>query len=112
MTSSHLQNVDLSQSLAQDEYEQLLQDRQKAFLELRLQLGGQIGGSLGPPLLILFEGWDAGGKGGVHQAPGGTPGPASLYGSPIRRPQHPGEAAPLPVALLAGDTRSWRHVHL
>ena len=64
MTSSHLQNVDLSQSLAQDEYEQLLQDRQKAFLELRLQLGGQIGGSLGPPLLILFEGWDAGGKGG------------------------------------------------
>ena len=64
MTLSHLQNVDLSQSLAQDEYEQLLQDRQKAFLELRLQLGGQIGGSLGPPLLILFEGWDAGGKGG------------------------------------------------
>ena len=31
---------------------------------MRLRLGGQIGGKMGPPLLILFEGWDAAGKGG------------------------------------------------
>jgi len=31
-----------------------------------LALGGQIGdGTVGPPLLVLFEGWDASGKGGA-----------------------------------------------
>ena len=37
-------------------------------LTLRLQLAGLIGtdeGRLGPPLLVLFEGWDASGKGGA-----------------------------------------------
>lgn len=38
---------------------------QRRLLALRLQLGGLIGdGRLGPPLCILFEGWDASGKGG------------------------------------------------
>ncbi len=64
MALSILKNVDLSAALKRTEYEQLLTDRQKRFLELRLRLGGQIGGDLGPPLLILFEGWDAAGKGG------------------------------------------------
>jgi polyphosphate kinase 2 (PPK2 family) len=35
-------------------------------VELRLQLGGLLGdGSLGPALCVLFEGWDASGKGGA-----------------------------------------------
>ena len=35
-------------------------------LTLRLQLAGLIGDRrLGPPLLVLFEGWDASGKGGA-----------------------------------------------
>jgi AMP-polyphosphate phosphotransferase len=34
-------------------------------VHLRLLLGGQIGkGEIGPPLLVLFEGWDASGQGG------------------------------------------------
>lgn len=64
MTTSILQHVDLSHALRRKEYEQLLQQRQKEFLALRLRLGGQHGDPLGPPLLILFEGWDAAGKGG------------------------------------------------
>src|SRR5690242_14668623 len=35
-------------------------------LELRLILGGLLGdGRLGPPVCVLFEGWDASGKGGA-----------------------------------------------
>ena len=39
---------------------------QRRLTALRLQAGGQIGGrKLGPPLAVLFEGWDASGKGGA-----------------------------------------------
>jgi AMP-polyphosphate phosphotransferase len=35
-------------------------------VHLRLLLGGQVGpGVLGPPLCVVFEGWDASGKGGA-----------------------------------------------
>ena len=64
MELSILNHVDLSQRLKRKEYEELLEARQQKFLALRLRLGGQIGGKIGPPLLILFEGWDAAGKGG------------------------------------------------
>ncbi len=64
MTPSPLNNVDLSQSLGRKAYEKRLVPLQERFLALRLQLGGQVGNTLGPPLLILFEGWDAAGKGG------------------------------------------------
>ena len=64
MTSSLLNNVDLSQTLDRQAYARLLVRLQERFLALRLQLGGQVGNSLGPALLILFEGWDAAGKGG------------------------------------------------
>src|SRR5207253_9767101 len=41
-------------------------DAQRRLLALRLQLGGLIAGpELGPPLCVLFEGWDASGKGGI-----------------------------------------------
>ncbi len=43
-----------------------LQAAQRRLLALRLQCGGLIGdGTLGPPLCVLFEGWDASGKGGA-----------------------------------------------
>src|SRR3984885_15556929 len=40
---------------------------QDRLLQLRLTLGGQIGDKpqLGPPVCVLFEGWDASGKGGA-----------------------------------------------
>jgi polyphosphate kinase 2 (PPK2 family) len=38
---------------------------QERLVRLRLTLGGQLGGPLGPPLCVLLEGWDASGKGGV-----------------------------------------------
>ncbi len=44
----------------------LLAEAQARLLDLRLTLGGQIGeGRLGPPLCVVFEGWDASGKGGA-----------------------------------------------
>ncbi|MDE3131497.1 MAG: UDP-galactose-lipid carrier transferase [Acidobacteriota bacterium] len=61
-----LENVDLSLKLSRDEGLARLEQAQKRLLALRLQCGGLLGdGSLGPPLLILFEGWDASGKGGA-----------------------------------------------
>jgi polyphosphate kinase 2 (PPK2 family) len=61
-----LDDVDLSLKLSKHEGAERLEQAQKRLLALRLQCGGLIGeGRLGPPLLILFEGWDASGKGGA-----------------------------------------------
>ena len=61
-----LDEVDLSQKLGRKEYEERLAAAQDRLEALRLQLGGLIGdGRLGPPVLALFEGWDASGKGGA-----------------------------------------------
>src|SRR6476620_3501880 len=39
---------------------------QRQLLALRLQLGGKLGDErIGPPVCVLFEGWDASGKGGA-----------------------------------------------
>jgi polyphosphate kinase 2 (PPK2 family) len=43
-----------------------LEKAQERLLKLRLILGGQIEGQdIGPPLCVVFEGWDASGKGGA-----------------------------------------------
>jgi polyphosphate kinase 2 (PPK2 family) len=61
-----LDEVDLSHKLKRKEYEERLADAQDRLEALRLQLGGLIGdGRLGPPVCMLFEGWDASGKGGA-----------------------------------------------
>lgn len=61
-----LNDVDLSLKLSDKEAAERLVSAQKRLLALRLQCGGLIGGGkLGPPLLVLFEGWDASGKGGA-----------------------------------------------
>jgi polyphosphate kinase 2 (PPK2 family) len=61
-----LDELDLSQSLSRKEEERQVEAAQRRLLQLRLTLGGQIGdGRLGPPVCVLFEGWDASGKGGA-----------------------------------------------
>ncbi|HEV7773568.1 MAG TPA: UDP-galactose-lipid carrier transferase [Conexibacter sp.] len=63
-----LAEVDLTQSLGREEAEARLLAAQRRMLTLRLQLAGLIGSEdrpFGPPLLVLFEGWDASGKGGA-----------------------------------------------
>ena len=61
-----LADVDLAHKLGSGESLPRIQAAQKRLLALRLQLGGLIGeGQVGPPLCVLFEGWDAAGKGGA-----------------------------------------------
>jgi polyphosphate kinase 2 (PPK2 family) len=63
---SRLADVDLTAALGKKEAKKQLAAAQERLTHLRLLLGGQIGpGELGPPLLVLFEGWDASGKGGA-----------------------------------------------
>ena len=61
-----LDELDLSAKLAREEYEERLYAAQRKLLALRLQLGGLLEGSaLGPGVLVVMEGSDAGGKGGA-----------------------------------------------
>jgi polyphosphate kinase 2 (PPK2 family) len=61
-----LDEVDLSKKLSKEEGEVRLAKVQNRLLALRLTLGGLLGdGRLGPPVAVLFEGWDASGKGGA-----------------------------------------------
>ena len=61
-----LDDVDLSLKLSREEQDRLLELRGRRLAQLRLTLGGLIGsGQIGPPLCVLFEGWDASGKGGA-----------------------------------------------
>jgi polyphosphate kinase 2 (PPK2 family) len=61
-----LDDVDLSLRLSSDEEAERLDVAQRRMLELRLICGGLFGESddLGPPVCVVFEGWDAAGKGG------------------------------------------------
>lgn len=61
-----LDDVDLTLRLSRKEESAQLAVEQARLLRLRLALGGQLGGGrLGPPLCVVFEGWDASGKGGT-----------------------------------------------
>jgi polyphosphate kinase 2 (PPK2 family) len=61
-----LDEVDLSLSLDKHQEKAELKRVWKRLAQLRLTLGGQIGEKqLGPPVLVMFEGWDASGKGGA-----------------------------------------------
>jgi len=61
-----LADLDLSLRLSREEEDQRLGAAQVRLLHLRLVLGGLVGepSQLGPPLCVVFEGWDASGKGG------------------------------------------------
>jgi len=64
--ASPLNQVDLSCQISRSEEEPRLAQAQRRLLHLRLVSAGLLGdGQLGPGLLVLFEGWDAAGKGGA-----------------------------------------------
>jgi polyphosphate kinase 2 (PPK2 family) len=61
-----LSKVDLSATLSKKEATKRLDAALRRLLHLRLVLGGQLGDhKLGPPVCVVFEGWDASGKGGA-----------------------------------------------
>lgn len=61
-----LDELDLSRRLKRSEYEGRVATAQRRLLQLRLHLGGEMGsGEIGPGLLVVLEGRDAGGKGGA-----------------------------------------------
>jgi polyphosphate kinase 2 (PPK2 family) len=61
-----LEEVDLTQDLSKEEEAEGLKREGERLAQLRLTLGGLIGECrVGPPLLVVFEGWDASGKGGA-----------------------------------------------
>jgi AMP-polyphosphate phosphotransferase len=61
-----LDELDLTLSLSREEEAERLEAGHHKLLALRLALGGKLGeGRLGPPVCVLFEGWDASGKGGA-----------------------------------------------
>ncbi len=62
-----LDEVDLSLALTAKEEERELKRAWKRLSQLRLSLAGLLDGNreLGPPVCVLFEGWDAAGKGGA-----------------------------------------------
>ena len=63
---SRLSQVDLSAKLKKAEAAERLEQASLRMLHLRLLLGGQLAEHrLGPPLCVVFEGWDASGKGGA-----------------------------------------------
>jgi len=64
--ADRLDQLDLSLSLTKAEEAERLAAAQQRLTALRLALGGKLGGTeLGPPVCVLFEGWDASGKGGA-----------------------------------------------
>jgi polyphosphate kinase 2 (PPK2 family) len=61
-----LDELDLSKKLSRKEEGEGLERAWNRLTQLRLTLGGQIGEKkIGPPVAVLFEGWDASGKGGA-----------------------------------------------
>jgi polyphosphate kinase 2 (PPK2 family) len=61
-----LDQLDLSLRVSREAEAARLEVASARLLELRLTLGGLLGdGRLGPPVCVLFEGWDASGKGGA-----------------------------------------------
>src|SRR5580765_4189195 len=62
-----LARLDLSLELTPKQEEARLVAAQERLLQLRLVLGGLIGSDprIGPPVCVVFEGWDASGKGGA-----------------------------------------------
>jgi polyphosphate kinase 2 (PPK2 family) len=61
-----LDELDLLLKLSREEEAARLEAAQERLLELRLVLGGLVGErGIGPPVCVVFEGWDASGKGGA-----------------------------------------------
>ena len=84
-----LDGLDLSLKLSHEEEAERLEAAQLRLLELRLVLGGLIGDQgLGPPLCVVFEGWDASGKGGAIKRLVGTLDPRHVRVKQFAAPTH------------------------
>jgi polyphosphate kinase 2 (PPK2 family) len=63
---AHLGSANPPYEISKKKAEARLAAAQERLLRLRLLLGGQIGAKkIGPPVCVVFEGWDASGKGGA-----------------------------------------------
>ena len=61
-----LDDLDSNLKLSREQEAERLEAAQTRLLQLRLVLGGLMGDhGIGPPLCVVFEGWDASGKGGA-----------------------------------------------
>lgn len=77
----HLSQVDLSLSLTEEEYKKKLQPEQVRLRELQLKIHKhQV------PVLVIFEGWDAAGKGGAIKRLTATLDPRSYFVHPFAAP--------------------------
>lgn len=86
---ARLEDVDLTARLSRDEEEKRLNAAQLRLLHLRLIIGGQLsGGELGPPVCIVFEGWDAAGKGGAIKRLVAPLDPRHVRIAPFAAPTH------------------------
>jgi AMP-polyphosphate phosphotransferase len=64
--TGRLDSIDLSKTLTREESERRIKAAQRRLVQLRLFTAGLLGSSeLGPGLVVLFEGFDAAGKGGA-----------------------------------------------
>lgn len=64
--TNRVDGIDLSKSLGHDESERRIQAAQRRLMQLRLFTAGLLPpADVGPGLLVLFEGFDAAGKGGA-----------------------------------------------
>ena len=82
-----LEDTDLSRRLSKDEEAKRLGRAQRRLLHLRLINGGQLSeGQLGPPVCIVFEGWDAAGKGGAIKRLVEPLDPRHVYVAPFAAP--------------------------
>src|SRR5829696_8395898 len=84
-----LDDIVLSLKLSRDDEAARLTAGQFRLQQLRLQLGGQTSdGRLGPPLCVVFEGWDASGKGGAIQRLVGELDPRHVRVAQFAAPTH------------------------
>ena len=108
-----LEDSDLSLKLSKDEEAKRLGEAQRRLLHLRLINGGQLNeGKLGPPVCIVFEGWDAAGKGGAIKRLVEPLDPRHVHVAPFAAPDTRRASPPLPLAVLAPAARMGWHDHL
>jgi polyphosphate kinase 2 (PPK2 family) len=79
--------VDLSKTLSREESEQRQLAAQRRLLHLRLFNAGLLESKvLGPPVTVVFEGWDASGKGGIIRRLAASYDPRHVTVVPIAAP--------------------------
>ena len=86
---ARLEDADLSLRLPKEDEGKRLGRAQRRLLHLRLINGGQLNeGKLGPPVCIVFEGWDAAGKGGAIKRLVEPLDPRHVHVAPFAAPTH------------------------